>query len=237
MIDPKLIETIALSFSNGKSIRRNLPMKSKLVIDQKLPYICVCRFTENPEYYVSSLLKTQGAYLIANAELDVSELLKKLIDVAIDDFKSYMIVEVWMNNRDPGEKNIEIWHPGDKISTTVEALETGFYEFNRVLPGIKVSLKDSNQRHPIHLGPLLPLNELKKSGTLLVGIAIPPLFNDPESKLMYPLFFRKIRRRFANLIKQAAYEFVRVQSDNKFEHYLMLGKTRLDNLVRSADRR
>lgn len=237
MLDQKLVNSICLSFRNGKSIRRNLPFGSKLVIDQKLPYLCVYRFTESPDPYLSSLLRTQGAYLIAQAELDVSSLLKQLIELAIKDFKSYMIVEIWGNSRAPGKKNIELWYPGGKVSATVEALEKGFKDFDGLLPGLEVSLVDSVQRHPDHLEPLLPLAEIKKTGTLILGIAIPSLFSDAESRQEYPLFFRRTRRKFAQVIKQAAYEFVRVQSDNKFEHYLMLGKTRLDNLVRSADSR
>ena len=237
MVEPELVESIGLSFKNGKRIRRNFPMGSKLVIDQKLPYICVYRFSKNPDPYISSLLKTQGAYLIANCDLDVSALLRQLIDVAIEDFKSYLIIEIWNNDNVQGRKNIQVWHPGNKITATIEALEKGFHEFNDLMPGIEVTRVDSKKRHPENLEPLIPLDELKKTGTLLVGIAIPPLFIDPESRLGYPLFFRRIRRQFAKVIKLAAYEFVRVQSDNKFEHYLTLGKTRLDNLVRSADRR
>ncbi len=237
MIDPKLVKSISRSFKNGKRIRRNLPMNGKLVMDQKLPYICVYRFKETQDFYLSSLLKTQGAYLIANEELDVSELLRELIAAAIKDFKSYMVVEIWNNLHLPEEKNIEIWHPGEKIATTIEVLAKGFQGFNNLLSGISVTLINSNKRHPDNLGPLIPLDELKKTGTLLVGIAIPSLFNDLEGLQEYPMFFRRIRRSFARVIKQAAYEFVRVQSDNKFEHYLMLGKTQLDNLARSADRR
>ncbi|MEO8795401.1 MAG: tyrosine/phenylalanine carboxypeptidase domain-containing protein [Daejeonella sp.] len=236
MVNAKFLESVIHSFENGKSIRRNISGNSKLVIDQKLPYICVYRFRGIADPYVTSLLKTQGAYLIADVELDVTDLLKKLIEAAVKDFKSYMIVEIW-NNAGDNTKNIEIRHPEGKISATIEALEKGFCDFNKLLPGIKVSLVNSNQRQPASLEPLLPLDDLKKSGTLLIGIAIPPLFSDAESQQHYPLFFRKIRQKFARVIKQAAYEFVRVQSDNKFEHYLMLGKTRLDNLVRSSDRR
>ena len=237
MLDPKLVESIALSFKNGKRIRRKLPMNSKLVIDQKLPYLCVYRYRESPEYYISSLLKTQGAYLIINAELDVSSLLTELIAEATKDFKSYMIVEIWNNANPYTPRNIEIWHPKEKIIPTVEVLKKSFYEFNTLMTGVEVSLIDSNMRHPENLFPLVSLSELKKTGTLLIGIALPPLFRDAESQQEYPLLFRRIRRKFARVIKLAAYEFVRVQSDNKFEHYLMLGKTQLDNLVRSADKR
>jgi len=237
MLDPSLVESITHSFKYGKRIRRNLPMNSKLVIDQKLPYLCVYRFTDAPEYYIASLLKTQGAYLILNKDLDVKSLLSELIAEATTDFKSYMVVEIWNNVNPFTPRNIEIWHPKDKIIPTIEVLKKSFYEFNTLMTGVEVSLVDSNQRHPAGSPPLIPLDELKKTGTLLIGIALPPLFRDAESQQEYPLLFRRIRRKFARVIKLAAYEFVRVQSDNKFEHYLMLGKTQLDNLVRSADRR
>ena len=236
-LEPKLVESLGLTFENGKSIRRNLPLGSKLVIDQKLPYICVYRFAKVADPYISSLLKTQGAYLIANCELDVSDLLRQLIDAAIKDFKSYLLVEVWENQEADEYKTIQIWHPGEKISATIAALEKGFNEFSSLLSGIRTLRVDSNQRHPASLEPLVPLHELKKSGTLLVGIALPAMFSDSQTSEAYPIFFRRVRRLFAKVITQAAYEFVRVQSDNKFEHYLMLGKTQLDNLVRSADRR
>lgn len=237
MLDPSLVESIALSFKNGKRIRRNLPMNSKLVIDQKLPYLCVYRFSKTPEYYLASLLKTQGAYLILNKDLDVKSLLSALIEEATKDFKSYMVVEIWNNVNPYTPRNIEIWHPKDKVIPTIEVLKKSFYEFNTLMTGVEVSLVDSNQRHPESSTPLISLDELKKTGTLLIGVALPPLFRDAESQQEYPLLFRRIRRKFARVIKLAAYEFVRMQSDNKFEHYLMLGKTQLDNLVRSADKR
>ena len=218
-------------------MRRNLPLNSKIVIDQKLPYLCVYRFTGKPDKYLSSLLKAQSAYLIVNAQLDVSALLESIIKIAVEDFKSFMIVEVWNDELATGKTGIRLLYPEGKVSATIEAFEKGFNYFTRFLQRITITLKDTKQRHPKDLPPLIGLDELKKSGTLLIGIGISGLFRDEESNNFYPLFFRKIRRQFADVIKKAAFEFVRVQADSKFEHYLMLGKTRLDNLVRSADRR
>jgi uncharacterized protein (TIGR02421 family) len=236
MFDPKLITSIGISFEKGESIVIDLPLKGKLVIDQKLPFICVYRFTDNPEFYLSSLIKTQGAYLIVNADMDVSVLLKKLIDVATQDFNSYMIIEIWNINQFTDHENIELWFPGKVTTAVVDALKKGFSEFRRQLPGLQIILKESPKRHPQNLGPLIPLDHLKKTGTLLLGIAFPSIFRDAENFLEYPLFYRKMSRKFAGVIKLAAYEFVRVQSDNKFEHYLSLGKTRLEKLVLLADK-
>lgn len=236
-MDEKLINSIIKSYKKGKSIRQNLGMNSKLVIEQKLPYLCVFRFIEKPDKNMVSLLTTQGTYLVANSELDIKPLLKALIEEAILDFKSFMIVEIW-ENKLPSESNkIRLLYPAEKVKATMDSLEKGFGEFTNFLPAIKVITENTKKRYPENFSPLIGLDELKKTGTLLIGIAIPSIFRDPETNYDYPLFFRKIRRKFAEVIKMAAFEFVRIQADNKFSHYLMLGKTRMDNLVRSADSR
>jgi uncharacterized protein (TIGR02421 family) len=236
-MDEKLINSIIKSYKKGKSIRRNLGMNSKLVIEQKLPYLCVFRFVDKPDKNMASLLTTQGAYLVASSKLDIKPLLKALIEEAILDFKSYMIVEIWENRLPSESNNIRILYPAEKVTATIDSLENGFKEFSNFLPQIKIITDDTKKRYPPNLSPLIDLDELKKTGTLLIGIAIPSIFRDPETNFDYPLFFRKIRRKFADVIKMAAFEFVRIQADNKFSHYLMLGKTRLDTIVRSADRK
>ncbi len=236
-MDKKLVNSIINSWKKGKSIRRNLGMNSKLVIDQKLPYLCVYRYKSKPDRNMASLLTTQGAYLIANAELDLNQLLNAFIETVTLDFTSFMIVEIWKDLSTKNQSTIRILQPTEKVTATTEALEKGFNEFKKFLPRLHVVAEDTKQRYPPDLSPFIELDRLKKTGTLLVGIAIPSIFRDPESKNDYALFFRRIRRKFAEVIKMAAFEFVRVQADNKFSHYLMLGKTRLDNLVRSADRK
>jgi uncharacterized protein (TIGR02421 family) len=235
MIDNTLISSICLSYKKGESIAVDLPLGGRLVIDQKLPFICVYRFAGKPEFYLSSLIRTQGAYLIVDVGLDVSALLKSLIEEAIEDFKSYMILEIWNHAHFSDRQTIEISYPGEKISAAVNELQKGFSEFKPQLPGLQVILNKTTKRHPENLGPLIALDILKKTGTLLLGIAFPSIFRDLENLLEYPIFYRQMSRKFASVLKRAAYEFVRVQSGNKFEHYLSLGKTRLDQRALSAD--
>jgi uncharacterized protein (TIGR02421 family) len=235
MIDNTLISSICLSYKKGESIAVDLPLGGRLVIDQKLPFICVYRFAGKPEFYLSSLIRTQGAYLIVDVGLDVSALLKSLIEEAIEDFKSYMILEIWNHAHFSDRQTIEISYPGERISAAVNELQKGFSEFKPQLPGLQVILNKTTKRHPENLGPLIALDILKKTGTLLLGIAFPSIFRDLENLLEYPIFYRQMSRKFASVLKRAAYEFVRVQSGNKFEHYLSLGKTRLDQRALSAD--
>ncbi len=236
-MDSKLVERVGNSFRNGKSIRRNLPLKGKLVIDQKLPYLCVYRFKEEPDQYIASLLKTQGAYLIVHESLEISSLLETIMEAAMDEFKSFMIAEIWNEGSPESQSTFRLLYPEGKVSAVISTLEKGFSELSHVLPRIKVKLEPSLERRPKDFSPLLTLDKIRETGSLLIGIAVPPLFRDKDSVHSYPLFFRKIQRKFGEIIKRGAFELVRGQTESKFVNYLMLGKTKIDNIVRSADKR
>ena len=236
-MDSKLVERVGNSFRNGKSIRRNLPLKGKLVVDQKLPYLCVYRFKEEPDQYISSLLKTQGAYLIVHESLEISTLLERIMEVAMDEFKSFMIAEIWNDESPESQSTFRLLYPEGKVSAVISTLEKGFGELSHVLPRIKVKPEASLQRRPEGFSPLINLDKVRKSGVLLIGIAVPPLFRDKNNVHRYPLFFRRVRAKFGEIIRRGAFELVRGQTESKFVHYQMLGKTRMDNLVRSADKR
>ena len=236
-MDTKLVERVVKSFKNGKSIRRNFPMKSKLVIDQKLPYLCVYRFKDEPDQYIASLLKTQGAYLIVHESLEIATLLEMIMKAAMDEFKSFMIVEIWNDTNPESQSTFRLLYPAGKVSAVISSLEKGFSSLSHILPRIKVKLEASQERRPKDFSPLLNLDKIRESGSLLIGIAIPPLFRDKDKVHTYPLFFRRIRRKFGEIIRMGAFELVRGQTESKFVNYQMLGKTRMDNLVRSADKR
>ena len=236
-MDKKLVERVGKSFINGKSVRRNLPLKGKLVIDQRLPYLCVYRYKEEPDQYIASLLKTQGAYLIVHESLEIRELLETIMESAMDEFKSFMIAEIWNDESPESQSTFRLLFPEGKVSAVISTLEKGFGELSHILPRINVKLEPSPERRPGLYKPLMNMAKVRESGALLIGIAVPPLFRDKERVQNYPLFFRRIRRKFGEIIRRGAFELVRGNTETKFVNYLMLGKTRMDNLVRSADKR
>lgn len=236
MLEKKLIASISKSYSSGKSIRRNLGLNSKLVVDQKIPYCCVYRFSGKPDAYLTSLLQTQGAYLILNVDLDPSNLLETLIDIATKDFKSFLIFEIWDNQKAGSANNFRVLHPTTIVSPTVKALQKGLMDFKSFLPGIGVKLECTDWRYPENFPPLINIEKLKEKGALLIGIAVPQVIGDAKKNSSFPLYFRMTRRKFAETITKAAFEFTRLQADTKFEHYLALGKTKIDSLLRAADK-
>src|SRR5690606_28059865 len=51
----------------------------------------------------------------------------------------------------------------------------------------------------------------------------------------YSLFYRKFYAYFSETIKRTAFEFIRVQTSNPFDHYLMLGQTHLSEITLKID--
>jgi len=234
MLSEAFIASVCRSMERGKSINRRLPKGGKLVIDKPLPYICVYRYTEQADPYLSGLLKTQGAYIIAHAELDIEHLLYKLSATAAHKFHAFMLLELWLAPEDEIDR-FKIYSPADRSPATIKALKQGFDEIEALYTPLQVAIFNTIDRHPPGMSPLLSLEKSKEVGTLQIGIEVPLIYKDEKGNL-YALLYRKVRRKIGQVLKKAAYEFIRVQTSNTFEHYLVLGKTQLTQLVRSVDK-
>ncbi|MDF9798210.1 uncharacterized protein (TIGR02421 family) [Catalinimonas alkaloidigena] len=233
-LEKTFINYVCRSLSNGKSVNRRLPEGGKLFIDKPLPYLCVYRYADKEDTYLSGLLKTQGAYLVARQDLEIDELLFCIAATASHAFHAFMIIELWMAPEN-GIETFKIYAPEDRSPATIKALKEGFEDIEAVYNPLKVQVLNTVQRHPPGLTPLLSLERAKEVGTLQVGIEIPLIYQDEKGNL-YALLYRKVRRKISQVLKKAAFEFIRVQTSNQFGHYLTLGKTQLTQMIRSADR-
>jgi uncharacterized protein (TIGR02421 family) len=235
-IDPALIKAIGGSLKNNKSVNRNLPYGGKVVIDQLLPYLCVYRYPiAGQDMQLTGLLKTQAAYLLVREDIDINALLAQIAARISARFKAVLMIEMWPGE-DPDIEAFKIFSPEEKAPATTKALQEGFEEIKLDYPKVSVSVIDSKRRHPERLVPLLSIEQSKDLGSLIIGVEVPTIYRYTD-KEHFALLYRKLRTRIANILKKAAFEFVRVQSSNEFTHYLMLGKTMLTNLVRSADKK
>lgn len=236
MITHDLIKSVCKSLRRGKSVNRNLPEGGKIVIDQLLPYLCVYRFSANEkDEYLAGLLRTQAAYIIVRQDVDIKALLSSVAGTISSQYKAVLIIEMWPG-KDPKREVFRILSPEEKAPATTKALKLGLEDIRFDYPKIKVEVYDTKDRHPDGISPLLSIDQSKEVGGLMIGIEIPAIYHDTD-KEHFALLYRKLRSRISKVLKKAAFEFIRVQTSNEFTHYLMLGKTMLSNLVRSADRR
>ncbi|MEB8330722.1 DUF1704 domain-containing protein [Flavobacteriaceae bacterium KMM 6897] len=234
-IDSQIIEQICSDLTAKKPAYIELPNKGLLHIDKLLPFLCVYRYKE-PDYYFSRLLKTQASYLIVHEDFDISHLLEALRLIASQQFEAFLILEIWPN-LEYESKQFQIYCPENKAPETVKALGKGFRELKTSYPEVTTKVINTHFRHPKHLTPLIDVETSKKSGTLIIGISIPVVYKNLETNDLFSIFFREFYAIFSETIKRSVYEFIRVQTIDDFENYLMLGKTHVDAITLSADER
>ncbi|MEO8772862.1 MAG: tyrosine/phenylalanine carboxypeptidase domain-containing protein [Gelidibacter sp.] len=232
-IDAELVETICKNISENVPVNAELPRKGLLHIDKLLPFICVYRF-KDPDVYFSRLIKTQASYLIVDESIDISHLLEAIRLIISEKFETFLILELWPN-KESLKKEFQIYSPKNKSLETINALKEGFNEIKKTLSVVNIKVIPTEFRHPKHLSALLDVATSKKSGTLIIGVSIPAVYQNTETNELYSLFFRKFYTIFSETIKRAVHEFIRVQTTDAFESYLMLGKTHIDAITISSD--
>ena len=232
-IDSSIIEDICSSISDGKPVNATLPENGLLHIDKLLPFICVYRYSEMDVYF-SRIVKTQASYLIVNDEVDITHLLEAIRVIVSNKFETFLIMEFWPE-KDNKKNTFHISCPKGKAPATVAALKDGFESLQDIYPNIDVEVDDTHKRHPTHLDPIFNVDESKKKGTLVIGVTMPTLYKNDETNELYSLFFREYYSVFSETVKRAIFEFIRVQTTDDFKHYLMLGKTHIDNITSKSD--
>ncbi len=233
MIEKRMVRSICKKLSEEQSVFQKLPKDGMMYIEKLLPYICVFRY-KKPDSHFAGLLKTQASYLIVDETVDISKLLEKVSTTVSEKLNAFLILELWPVRRGH-QAEFEIFCPENKAPATVAALKDGFETIKEIYPDTSVIVINSSDRHPERLLPLMEIDESKQSGSLSIGLAVPVLYHNSEADELYSLFYRKFYTRFSETIKRAAYEFIRVQTSNPFDHYLMLGKTHLDKVTLKAD--
>ncbi len=233
MIDQDLVTLLCKNLEVELPINQPLAEGGMLHMDKMLPYICVYRY-KKPDLYFSGLLKTQASYLIVKDTEPVSELLECIATQVSKKLNSFLILEMWPVRKDHGAE-FEISCPKGKAPATIKSLKNGIDEMRLIYPEVSAVVSDTHDRHPDRLEPLLNLPQTKKSGSLLIGLAVPTIYQRPEENQIFSIFYRKFATQLSEIIKRAVYEFIRVQTSNPFHHYLMLGKTNLDRITMEAD--
>ncbi|WP_373518000.1 flavohemoglobin expression-modulating QEGLA motif protein [Pricia sp.] len=233
MIEKRIVRNVCKKLSEAQSVFQKLPKDGVMYIEKLLPYICVFRYKREDAHF-AGLLKTQASYLVVEDTVDISKLLEEISSTVSQKLNAFLILEFWPVRKDH-QAEFEIFCPENKAPATVAALQQGFESIRDIYPNTSVTITNRFERHPERLEPLMAIDESKESGSLLIGVAVPALYQNIEEEEVYSLFYRKFFSRFSETIKRAAYEFIRVQTSNPFDHYLMLGKTHLDRVTLKAD--
>ncbi|MEJ7602446.1 MAG: tyrosine/phenylalanine carboxypeptidase domain-containing protein [Kofleriaceae bacterium] len=81
--------------------------------------------------------------------------------------------------------------------------------------------------------PVIPAALAEQAGVLVIGLEVPPLYRSARG--VYPAVFRAFSRDLMHAMQRGFFEFTRVQTPARPEHYQMLGRRRVVQAVRESD--
>jgi uncharacterized protein (TIGR02421 family) len=233
--DRSLRDTVVRAYRSDEHVRLRLPGGGTLNIDRKLPFLFVARQSDGDvEDETTRLVLGEASYLITWGEADDSatDLVRAIAEAGTDEFGSFLILELWSGA--PGSDRFVIRAPAGPAASFVDTLRSGLTSLESERRTSRTLVEHTDERHPPETQPLLSAHECWQIGCLLASVEIPPLHRDDE--VSYPLFARRLRARLSSVLRQAAYEFARVQTTAGIESYRALGPRRFGPALFDIDR-
>jgi len=232
------IKQILTRLDEERYISSVLPHGGFLHLDQDLPFLLVYRKRENNvDPGTERLVKSAASYLTIGTEnlQDYKKLLYELGNKLSIKFNSFLIIEIYS-----GEANSDtfiIKGPAEKISTTLDILKEELECISGRKFGVHLDakIKNSKSRQAENAEALMTIEEAKATGSLLLGIEIPPAYRN-DSGQVFPVFLRHFRDLFIKAIQKAVFDFIRVQTSSGFVSYNALGKRQVQEEVYQIDK-
>jgi uncharacterized protein (TIGR02421 family) len=237
---PDLLEHITRRLSRGGRVVRALPHGGRMMIDRPLPFLCIHRTNQDAyEAGVDQIVRAQTAYLRVSSRPEAADEVRALIGAVAGAVAkvspAFLLLELWAADPQENSKTFKVLAPINNAPETAAELEKGMQEIVSRWRGAKLEMIDTHDRHPPHAAPLFTLEQLKKEGMLLIGIEVPQLYRGADGELSR-IALRRLRDRFTDVIKRTVHAFARVQAPQRYEHHLVLGRTRFSRLAINIDK-
>ncbi len=232
----KSIEKILTTLKEENAVNCKLPGDGLMHVENNLPYLIIYRQIDG-DTGIKKMINSGGSYLIiGNDQFEgYQEFLKQLSHQRATKFGAYMLFEMYLGDTD--SRKFIIKGPADRITSTLELLNNELNKSSNLSEDLELSseIQDTKIRQAPNAQPLMTIDEAKKTGALLVGLEIPPVFKDKEYGI-FPLFFRKFRDFLIPAVQRAVYDFIRVQTKDPVKNYYALGRQSLKHLVFDIDK-
>lgn len=218
--------------------QKTLSSGGLLRMEPGLPYLIVYRQPpDRPDPGTRRLVATEASYLIAHAEEDeeVREMVREIAEAGSEEFGAFLVLEIWASD-DPESHDFVVHAPDGPAPETVRRMVEALESVAALRPGLVVREDHDEERHPPGMERLLSIRESWKHEVLLVGIEVPPIYRDAETGALFPRFLRRVQHQLSRALRQALYEFVRVQTSSRVENPLALGTRTLPDAVWEVDR-
>lgn len=206
-----------------------------LNIDRALPFIFVYRRpASRHDVGTERLIVGEASYMIVDDHDDnARDTLIALAETATAELGSFLIVEIWAGK--PDSRSFVVHAPDGPAPAVVDALRRGLSSLHTDPHATDVVVRNTDDRHPPGMQPLIATRTCWDIGCLVLGLEVPPIYRDESTGDVFPVYLRKLRSRLSRVLRQAVYEFTRVQTTATIASYQALGTRRLDRAAADAD--
>jgi uncharacterized protein (TIGR02421 family) len=205
----------------------------RLVVDGRRPFLVVVR--GGPESLaLHRLVRGESSYLRAGRDADdttVRGIVGEAVRAGVRAHGSFLVLEIWA-----GEA-LRVLGPDGPAPATVRSLVDGLADLDMGERAPPVRAEATPHRQPPGHAPILTVSEAHELGALLLGLEMPPVWRDPETGALFPVFLRRLAHDFSGVLRNAVFEFVKVQGGTELSSYRALGRRELGRDVWDADRR
>ncbi len=249
-VPDRLVRVVGKRLSEGKQVRRTLPVWGRLAIDRPLPFLCVYRRPKKAEKDATfRLVTSEASYLTCLADKrqreGIARLAGTVAEAITEKFGSILVLEVWAGLSAPVQDGISpgalqpefrIFAPkNDHHAALTDAFEE---ELRRIKIGRKrarVETVESNRRWPRGLSQIIAADEARKTGCVFYGLEVSPIYINPDTGEAYPGVLRILRRRLSVALRRVFFEFARTSTTVDPAHFHTLGRRAVVKAVWEVD--
>ena len=184
------------------------------------------------------LIMGQPAYLIASSTKSIapslSQLVQSFIKTMSRSFGNVLIVEIWSGfengketytNGPPPKPVFKIFvRDHDEQSETLETLENELANISIQELHADVHISSGKKPLPPRFPPLVPQELADHLNCNIIGIQVPPMYQNSETNENFPLIHQAMIRDFNKALQRTFFTFVRTKTKYRPAHYEMLGR-------------
>ena len=249
-VPERLIGVVRKRLSEGKRVRRTLPVWGRLAIDRPLPFLCVYRRPKkNEDNATFRLVTSEASYLTCSAnrrqQAGASRLARVVAKTMAGQFGSFLILELWAGVPAPVQDGISPGplRPEFRIFTPKENSHATLTDsFEEALRRVKVNRQrarvekvESARRWPHGLPPIIDADEAGRIGCLYYGLEVSPIYIDSATGETYPRVLRDLRRRLSVALRRIFFDFARTSTTAHPAHFHTLGRRAVVKAVWEVD--
>ncbi len=226
------------ALQRGEGVDQRIEGLGHLHLDRPLPFLCLYRHGEEPDPGLKRLLTAQANYCLATDQPDrqaaLRDWLAPLLAELVSQFGAVLLLELWPQVEGDGGPAFTLHAPRHGApQRLLERLEGALAQVHIHRRNPRIALQYRDAVAPPGLPPLCP----GVAGVQCLGLAVAPVFRDPDSGALYSFAYPAYRRRFTRALKRALYTFALHYTRHRPAHYHELGPRAFTRTAAEVDRR